>query len=57
MTTKTLWKRITEDDESIKSVRSMNHMRNNLLVNVLRKGKAIRASSEEFPQFKKSGIV
>lgn len=57
LTTKTLWKRITEDDDSIKAVRSMNHMRNTLLENVLRKGKAIRATSEEFPQYKKSGKI
>lgn len=52
-----MWKRITEDDDSLKAVRSMNHLRNNLLENVLRKGKAIRATSEEFPQYKKSGKI
>lgn len=55
MTTKTLWKRICEEEDSLRAVKSRSHLIRLLEQFILAKGKAIRAESDEFPQFKKSG--
>jgi hypothetical protein len=55
VTTKTLWKRICEEDDSLRAVKTRAHMNKLLDEQFLAKGKVIRAESDEFPQYKKSG--
>jgi hypothetical protein len=55
MSSKTLWKRICEEDDALRAVKTRSHMVKLLEEQFLTKGKVIKAETDEFPQFKKSG--